>query len=189
MLFLFSAIIIIIPSLGHESWIMATISRNMAVIPSIWHDLEHISPWSWYDYHMEAMFFHPGQSVKLNRTKGAMKKTIFWVHYRFGKVFASSILNFKRGNPDQLLQIQKINIAKQVVVVMMSTDNFRVHQRYRGTFVLLSLLIQTRSSQLILGITKNNLKITDRQFFSHTIFPVWWDSSMTRKLKNTENTI
>ena len=40
-------------------WIMATMSESMATMPASWHDHDHVSPWSWYDHGMAAMFFEP----------------------------------------------------------------------------------------------------------------------------------
>ena len=31
-------------------WITRTMPRNMAAMPSLWHDHDHVSPWSWYDH-------------------------------------------------------------------------------------------------------------------------------------------
>ena len=40
-------------------WIMTTMPRNMATMPSSWHDHDHISPWSWQwqNHSMVTMFF------------------------------------------------------------------------------------------------------------------------------------
>ena len=51
-------------------WIMTTMQRNMAAMPSSWHDHDRVSPWSWYDYGKimawQPCFSNPGGSPYLH---------------------------------------------------------------------------------------------------------------------------
>ena len=56
-------------------WIIMTMPRNMAAMPSSWHDHDHVSPWSWYDHGKimpwQPCFSNPGlheEKIKAGRT-------------------------------------------------------------------------------------------------------------------------